>query len=235
MFSTAASPSSTAGTWNDTSCTFIGFTAGRICEVESICGDGIVQPDHEACDDGNTDSFDGCSATCQNETLFFSEYVEGTSNNKALEIANPLPTAVNLTGCALRVYFNGNTTVGGTFNLTQTVAAGEVLVVCNSGSAAGLLATCDVPTNSNVLTFNGDDAVELICGGVTIDVIGQIGFDPGTEWGSGVTSTADNTIRRKCSVSRGDPVGNNVFDPAIEWDGFATDTFAGLGGHACFP
>ncbi len=235
LFSTAASPSSTAGTWNDTSCTFIGFTAGRICEVESICGDGIVQPDHEACDDGNTDSFDGCSATCQNETLFFSEYVEGTSNNKALEIANPLPTAVNLTGCALRVYFNGNTTVGGTFNLTQTVAAGEVLVVCNSGSAAGLLATCDVPTNSNVLTFNGDDAVELICGGVTIDVIGQIGFDPGTEWGSGVTSTADNTIRRKCSVSRGDPVGNNVFDPAIEWDGFATDTFAGLGGHACFP
>ena len=62
-------------------------------------------------------------------------------------------------------------------------------------------------------------------------MIGQIGFDPGTEWGTGLTSTADNTLRRKATVSGGDTNGSDVFDPAIEWDGFATDTFDGLGSH----
>ena len=52
------------GQWNDTSCTFIGFTAGRICEIEPpVCGNGRVEGT-EACDDGNTSSSDGCSATC---------------------------------------------------------------------------------------------------------------------------------------------------------------------------
>ncbi len=32
--------------------------------------------------------------------------------------------------------------------------------------------------------FNGDDAVVLRKGTTVIDVIGQIGFDPGSEWGS---------------------------------------------------
>ena len=60
-------------------------------------------------------------------------------------------------------------------------------------------------------------------------MIGQIGVDPGTEWGTGLTSTADNTLRRKASVEAGDANGSDAFDPAVEWDGFATDTFDGLG------
>ncbi len=69
LFSTAVSPSGTAGTWNDTSCTFVGFTAGRICELDaSPCGDGTLQAAvGEACDDGNRNGGDGCSATCQVE------------------------------------------------------------------------------------------------------------------------------------------------------------------------
>ena len=71
----------------------------------------------------------------------------------------------------------------------------------------------------------------------TVDAFGQIGFDPGAEWGTGLQSTADNTIRRKPDVCDGDLNGTNVFDPTIEWDGFATDTFGGLGTHAdaCGP
>src|SRR5262249_35967116 len=34
---------------------------------EGVCGDGSVDPG-EQCDDGNTISGDGCSATCQTET-----------------------------------------------------------------------------------------------------------------------------------------------------------------------
>ena len=65
--------------------------------------------------------------------------------------------------------------------------------------------------------------------GVAIDIIGQIGFDPGTEWGTGLTSTRDNTLRRKSTVATGDTDGTDPFDPSVEWDGFATDTFDGLG------
>ena len=68
-----------------------------------------------------------------------------------------------------------------------------------------------------------------------IDVVGQIGFDPGTEWGSGLTSTADNTLRRKVAIQAGDTNGADAFDPAAQWDGFATDTFDGLGAHSITP
>ncbi|MET0449905.1 MAG: ExeM/NucH family extracellular endonuclease, partial [Aeromicrobium sp.] len=79
--------------------------------------------------------------------------------------------------------------------------------------------------------FNGDDAIVLAKGSTTLDVFGQVGFDPGTEWGSGLTSTADNTLRRKADVCAGDPDGTDAFDPAVEWDGFPNDTFDGLGSH----
>ena len=55
-------------------------------------------------------------------------------------------------------------------------------------------------------------------------MIGQVGFDPGTAWGSGMTSTLDHTLRRKASVSAGDPDGSNAFDPAAEWDGYRSAT-----------
>ena len=46
-----------------------------------------------------------------------------------------------------------------------------------------------------------------------------------------MTSTADNTLRRKATICTGDTDGSNAFDPATEWDGFAQDTFGGLGAH----
>jgi predicted extracellular nuclease len=82
--------------------------------------------------------------------------------------------------------------------------------------------------------FNGNDAVVLRMGGASgtiVDVIGQIGFNPGSEWGTGLTRTADNTLRRQASVLIGDSDFNDAFDPASAWDGFATDTFDGLGFH----
>ena len=64
-----------------------------------------------------------------------------------------------------------------------------------------------------------------------LDSIGQVGVDPGTEWGAGVTSTADNTLRRLPSVTAGDTDPSDAFDPAAQWAGFAVDTFDGLGAH----
>lgn len=161
--------------------------------------------------------------------LLISEYVEGSSNNKAIEIYNPSTAAVDLAaeGYQLRQYSNGSLTVGLTINLTGTVAPGEDFVFAHALSNAAILAVADQTANLGL--FNGDDVVALAKNGVNIDVIGQIGVDPGTEWGTGLTSTADNTLRRASGIVVGDPDGTDPFDPAVEWVGFATDTVDDLG------
>lgn len=170
-------------------------------------------------------------ARAQSTELFFSEYIEGSSNNKALEIYNGTGAAVNLSagGYSVQMHFNGNPVATLRIDLTGTVAAGAVYVLAQSSADAAILAVADQTNGSG--WFNGDDAVVLRKGTTVIDVIGQIGFDPGTEWGSGLASTADNTLRRRMSVTAGDPVGGDPFDPAVEWIGFATNNFDGLGCH----
>jgi endonuclease G len=170
-------------------------------------------------------------ATATTSELFFSEYIEGSSNNKALEIYNDTGAPVTLTGnYSIQMFFNGATTSPLTIPLTGTVAQGDVFVIAQSSANAAILAQADQTNGSG--WFNGDDAVVLLKGTTIIDVIGQVGLDPGTEWGTGTTSTADNTIRRKSNICAGDTNGSNAFDPAIEWNGFATDTFDGLGTHS---
>lgn len=170
-------------------------------------------------------------------TMIISEYIEGSSNNKALELFNPGPGSVNLaaSGITLQHYNNGSSSPTYTLGLTGTVAAGGTFVIVNSAASAGLAAYADLLTSSSVMNFNGDDAIVLRSGGpsgAVLDSIGQVGVDPGTEWGSGLTSTADNTIRRKYTVTQGRTNITAAFDPATEWDGFAVDTFTGLGTHA---
>jgi len=170
-------------------------------------------------------------ANAQTQDLYFSEYIEGSSNNKALEIFNPTNGTISLSGYQVQMFFNGATTASLTIGLTSTasIAAGEVYVLAQASASATILAQADQTNSSG--WFNGDDAVALVKNGTRIDVIGQIGTDPGTEWGSGNQSTADNTLRRKSSVTAGDANGTDAFDPSVQWDGFATDNFDGLGSH----
>ena len=163
--------------------------------------------------------------------LFFSEYIEGSGNNKALEIYNGTgaPVTLDTASYNIAMYFNGSTTIGRTEFLAGTIANGDVFVIAQSTANASILAQAD--QLSALTWYTGDDAVVLRRGTTVLDVIGQIGVDPGTEWGSGLTSTADNTLRRKSSVCAGDTNGSDSFDPAAEWDGYATDDSANLGSH----
>lgn len=172
-------------------------------------------------------------ANAQPTELFFSEYIEGSSNNKALEIYNGTGAEVPLSGYSIRMYFNGNPSPALTINLAGMLADGGVHVVAHASADPVILAKAQQTNGSG--WFNGDDAVALVKNGVIVDVIGQIGFDPGTEWGSGLTSTADNTLRRKGTITAGDTNGTDAFDPAVEWDGFATNAFDGLGSGIVLP
>ena len=117
-----------------------------------------------------------------------------------------------------------------TIGLTGTsVADGDVYVLAQSTADPAILAQADQTTGAG--WFNGNDAVVLRKGGAVVDSIGQAGFNPGIEWGTGLTSTADNTLRRKGSIEAGDTTETDVFDPSVQWNGFANNTFGGLGSH----
>ena len=167
--------------------------------------------------------------------LFFSEYIEGSSNNKALEVYNGTGAGIDLAagGYSIQMFFNGALTSTLTINLTGTLAAGDVHVVANSAANAAIIAQADQTNGSG--WYNGDDAVVLRKGTTVIDSIGQVGVDPGTEWGSGLASTADNTLRRKSAITAGDTNATDAFDPSLEWDGFATDAVDFLGAHPGKP
>jgi len=163
--------------------------------------------------------------------LFFSEYVEGSSNNKALELFNGTGAPIDLAAGAYNIqfFFNGATNAGLTINLTGTVRNDDVYVVAHSSANAAILAQADQTSGGG--WFTGDDAIVLRKGTTNIDVIGQAGFDPGSAWGSGLVWTMDHTLRRKADVCAGDTNSGDAFDPTAEWEGFANDTFGGLGAH----
>ncbi len=172
------------------------------------------------------------NASAASTDLFFSEYLEGTSNNKALEIYNGTGVPVDLAsgGYSIAQYTNGAATPSLAFNLTGTIAPGDVFVFAHALASPEILAQADQTSSAGL--FNGNDALALRKGGTTLDVIGQIGVDPGAAgWGTDPTNTTDNTIRRKPTITEGDPNGADAFDPAVEWDGYAVNTVAGLGSH----
>jgi hypothetical protein len=156
--------------------------------------------------------------------LLFTEYVEGSGSAKALELF--ALTASSLEGCSLETYFNGKLEPS-RLALHGAVSEGETYVLCSSALGGAQPALCDRTTN---LTFNGDDALALSCDGVLLDVIGQIGVDPGEAWEG---ATADHTLRRNCEVQVGRSAGSEPFEPALEWSSFGPDIFEDLGQRVC--
>ncbi|KAA3642724.1 MAG: hypothetical protein DWQ07_19540 [Chloroflexi bacterium] len=170
------------------------------------------------------------SALAATSDLLFSEYIEGSSFNKALEIYNGTGASVDLSQYTLELYSNGSATPSQSTALSGSLADGDVYVISHASADAAILAEADA-TNSSVVNFNGDDAVVLRNAGGVVDSIGQVGFDPGSQWGTGNASTQDNTIRRMADVCSGDTDPSNAYDPGPEWDGFANNDFSGIGAH----
>ncbi|MFT7155157.1 MAG: PKD repeat protein [Parvicella sp.] len=164
---------------------------------------------------------------CSN--LFFSEYIEGSSNNKALEIYNPTTGIIDLSNYAIRRYNNGAATPSSTFYLSGNLTPGNVYVIANSQADPSILAVADI--TSGIASFNGDDAVELYdtTNMAAIDLIGEIGVDPGASWPVGTGSTSDNSLVRMASVDAGALVWAGLGD--TQWDVMPTDDFTDLGTH----
>ena len=159
--------------------------------------------------------------------LFFSEYIEGSSFNKALEIYNGTGAAVDLSTYSVELYSNGAAAPSASVALSGTLADGDVFVLAHGSAAAAILAVADT-TSSTVVNFNGDDAVVLRNNGTVVDVFGQVGVDPGSEWPGG---GLDDTLRRGEAICAGDTTPGDAFDASLEWVSFPQNTFDGLGAH----
>ncbi len=161
--------------------------------------------------------------------LYFSEYIEGSSNNKALEIYNPTTGIIDLSEYELRKYNNGAATASNTISLAGMLIPGDVFVIANSSADLVFLDEADM--TSGVISHNGDDAYDLynVTLGTTIDVIGEIGVDPGTSWTVGTGSTANNTLVRMATVDAGTTIWTGVGD--TQWDVYPSDDATYIGSH----
>lgn len=147
--------------------------------------------------------------------LIISEYVEGSSFNKYIEIANISDKTVDLASYALVLYSNGKTSPESTVALEGTLEPGAVKVYKHADAALTLPEGVDSESNTAV-NFSGDDAIVLTCNGENADVVGYIGEK--IEWGK------DKTFRRKTTVTA--PTTEFNID---EWVQSSKDDVSGLG------
>ena len=201
-----------------------------------------------ACSDGSDDSSDvnnGGGSGNETVNLFFSEYAEGSSNNKYVEIYNPSSTTVNLNNYQIKGTNNG-TAWGDNgereLALGGNLAANSVYIICTDAADPAIIAKADLalPYESPV-HYNGNDAIAIFgidgSGNFTVimDVIGVQSSDPGPAgWNvAGVTgATKAHTLVRKSSISKGNTNWENSAGTSAsdsEWEVKDVDDWTSLG------
>ncbi|TDE53096.1 endonuclease [Flavobacterium sp. GT3P67] len=165
-----------------------------------------------------TTSATGGGATATD--LLFSEYIEGSSNNKALEISNATGAAISLSIYRIKKQTNGAGAWSTGLALTGTLNNGSKFTIVNSSMASSCypISSANLSTSATEMTFNGNDAVGLFKNGVLIDIIGT--FNGGT-----ANFAADETIRRKATVTS----PTTTFNKTTQWDSYTSDTCNNLG------
>ncbi len=200
-----------------------------------------------SCSEGSDDSSDSGDGGSDGQpvNLFFSEYAEGSSNNKYVEIYNPSSSSVNLSNYQIKGTNNG-TAWGDNgereLALTGTLASNSVYIICTDAADQNILdkANLALPYESPV-HYNGNDAIAIFgvdsSGNFTVimDVIGVQSSDPGPAgWNvAGVTgATKDHTLVRKSSISKGNTNWENSAGTSAsdsEWEVKDVDDWTSLG------
>lgn len=171
-------------------------------------------------------------ASAQTCDLFFSEYLEGASNNKAVEIFNSTNTTVSLSDYVIYRYNNGASIPTDSLHPDGNLAPGGVYVAGNPSAVAAILAVSD--TLHTITFFNGDDALVLKHkpSNTILDVIGIVGVDPGVNWSVGTGATSEFTLVRMSAVQQGT---TNWALSVNQWDVYPQNTTTFLGSHTGTP
>lgn len=151
--------------------------------------------------------------------LIISEYSEGASFNKFLEITNISDKDIDLSAYLLRIYTNGNESSTNQVQLSGTLAAGASKVYKNSKADATLPDGVEAEAiNDDVINFNGNDPIAIICNNEIADLLGEIG--------SSADFGKDVTLRRLSTVTAPTATYNTE-----EWETLGMDDLTGFGSH----
>ena len=177
--------------------------------------------------------------------IFFSEYLEGSSNNKALELVNLTNADIDLSSYTIKRQSNGG--LNGAdwqydLQLSGIIKSQDVFVIVNEAagehpasksqkgidagnfliSIADYIRVHDGDTNFGApLNFNGNDPIGLFKNNVLIDIIG-------TYNGGSADFGEDLTLRRKVDIIE----PNTTFNLANEWDVYDKDNADNFGKHS---
>lgn len=194
--------------YKSTTTNALGWQITKVKVVANGEGGGTVDPEPEP-EPGNAD-------------LFISEYVEGSSYNKYIEIYNPTNETIDLSAYAIDLNTDGGASWSkdGTGHsnyseLSGTIAAKSTIVYKNSNAEiySGQATVC------SAINFNGNDPVGLFKNGVLIDIIGTFN-------GGSADFAKDVTLRRKSNVT----APSSTYD-ASQWETLSKDDVSGLGSH----
>ncbi|WP_299620542.1 endonuclease [uncultured Tenacibaculum sp.] len=205
------------GTTTTSSFNVTGLTAGTSYTfyVKAFDTAGNVSANSNGVSVTTTGGSGGSGTTTE---LIISEYVEGSSFNKAIEIANFTGSTVNLSEYSLRKTTNGDNSWGSTLNLSGQLANGEVYVVAHVNASTAIKNEADITISAGAMNFNGNDAVALFKNSSLIDLVGT----PSSSSNFG----KDVTLQRKSSVT-----SPNTSYVTSEWNSLSSDTISDLGTH----
>ncbi len=153
--------------------------------------------------------------------LMVTKYIEGTANNKAIEITNKTGHAVNLSDYRLSIqFFSGsNYYFVDPYELEGTVQNNETFVILNPAAnfSCYTINQAKFVTAAPQMTFSGSNYIELRYKSSTVDGIGVSGQ-------SNTSTLANVSLYRKNSVTQPTTAFN-----ISEWDSYANDYCQNLG------
>ena len=177
--------------------------------------------------------------------LFFSEYIEGSGNSKALEIYNPTDAAIDLAGYTIGGTSNEATTWEYFYTFPDTtdltIDAMSTYVIADVGSDPELLALADwASAYPGPTSYNGNDARGLfkIVGldTILIDALGDVNNPDGLDYPAAGMDDAmgEHTLVRKANLTMGNPdwmMSAGTDAASSEWVVFPQNTFRFMGSH----
>ena len=165
--------------------------------------------------------------------LIISEYAEGSSYNKYIELYNGTAYDIDLFEYEIWKITNGGTWPEQTLSLNGILESGETYVIAHNSANSTITGSADLI--SGICSFNGDDAIGLAKfdgnNFILIDAIGEDGPDPGTGWDiDGISNaTKDHTLIRSFDVC------NPETDWSIsenQWEILPNNDFNNIGTHS---
>ncbi len=165
--------------------------------------------------------------------LMITKYIEGSSNNKAIEVTNLTGHDVDLSNYYLRIQLKGTSYYfSDAYELEGKLNNGQSIVVINPNATLSNynVSQANFITNSPPLTFTGNEYIELAYGKKYLKTVSTNNYDMGFETVDVVGLPDVSNSNGNMSLYR----NTNVKDPNLsftmtEWTGYPSNYATGLG------